>query len=221
MPARFVKPAKVDSDDVLELIAGIQEDFGVRFADNTFAHCTTVGDYFDAVWANLPGSLTSGGKCPSQMAFYRLRAVIDDGTLRPDTPLRDIAGLSYADLRQTLEADGWSMPARKAALATQGLSFLAAIFTTIGLWSFIGPWALLMALIMLIVTVQLLHNRVFTTGWPSVSTLGEVAREMAYLNTNRLLLRGAKYSRRMLWDRVLTVLGSDERQPIVPASGLY
>jgi hypothetical protein len=221
MPAGFTKPSKVDGDDFIELIMGIEEDFGVRFANDAFAHCLTVGDTFDVVWAKLPPSLTSGGKCPSQTAFYRLRSALGDRTVRPDMPLRNISGLSYANLRETLEADGWAMPARRAAAATQVLSLLAAIATTVGLWSFVGPWALLMALIVLITTVQWLHKRVFTVGWPSERTLGDVAHEMAYRNTNRLLLRGASYSHRMLWDRFVNVLGEGAGGPVVRASGFY
>ncbi len=221
MPARFTKPPKVDSDDFVQLIMGIQEDFRVRFADDAFAECSTVGDTFDVVCAKLPRSLTSGGTCPSQMAFYHLRYALRDRALRPDTPLRIIAGLSYANLRQSLEADGWAMPARKATAATQGLSLLAAMATAAGLWAFIGPWALLMAFITLIAMVQWLHKRVFTVGWPSALTLGEVAHEMAYRNTNRLLLRGASYSPRMLWNRFVTVLGEDQDGPVVRESGFY
>jgi len=221
MPARFTKPSRVDGDDFVELIRGIEEDFGVRFANDAFRNGSTVGDAFDVVWAKLPRVLTSGGKCPSQMAFYRLRSAIGDRTVQPDMPLRDIAGLSYADLRQTLETEGWVMPARKAAVATQGLSLLAAIATAAGLWGFVGPWALLMTLFVLIIMVRWLHERVFTVGWPVARTLGDVAHKMAYLNTNRLLLRGASYSQRMLWDRFVTQLGEDGCNPVVRASGFY
>ena len=221
IPGRFTKPSRVDDDDFVELVMGIEKDFGVHFANDAFKDCLTVGDTFDVVWSNLPPSLTSSGKCPSQMAFYRLRSAMGDRTVRPDMPLRNIAGLSYANLRQTLEADGWAMPVRNAAVATQGFSLLAATATAAGLWSSLGPWALLMALIMLIAMVQWLHKRVFTVGWPSARTVGDVAHEMAYLNTNRLLLRGASYSRRMLWDRFVTVLGENERRPLARASGFY
>lgn len=221
MPALFKKPSRVDGDDFVELIRGIEEDFGVRFVDDAFRNSSTVGDTFDVVWAKLPRALTSGGKCPNQMAFYRLRSAIGDRMVKPDMPLRDIAGLSYADLRQALETGGWAMPPRKAAAATQGLSLLAAIATAAGLWDFVGPWALLMALFVLIIMVQWLHERVFTIGWPAARTLGDLAHKMAYLNTNRLLLRGASYSRRMLWDRFVTHLGEDGGNPVLRTSGFY
>ncbi|WP_443751107.1 hypothetical protein [Asticcacaulis solisilvae] len=221
MSARLTKGSRIDGDDFVELIMGIEEDFGVRFADDAFDDCLSVGDACDVVWAGLPRRLTSGGKCPSQMAFYRLRAAIGDPALRPDTPLRDVKGLCYVRLRETLDAQGWAMPARTPSLATLGLSVLAAILATAGLWPVIGPWALLGALIVLIVTVQWLHGRIFTVGWPSARTFGEVAHEMAYLNTNRLLLRGASYSRRMVWDRFVRVLGEDAHGPVVRQSGFY
>jgi hypothetical protein len=210
MPALTTKPSRVDADDFDELIMDIEEDFGVRFANDEFKNCMSVGEAFDVVWTKLPRSLTSHGKCPSQMTFYRLRSAVGDKTLRPDMPLRSIARLSYADLRQTLEADGWKMPVRNAAMATLGFSLLAAIVTMAALWPSIGAWALLLALIAFIVMVQWLHNRVFTVGWPTARTLGDVAKEMAYLNTNSLLLRGASYSQRMLWERVLAALGASE-----------
>ena len=221
MPASSTKISRVDGDDFVELILCIEKDFGVRFANDAFGDCLTVGDAFDVVSAKLPRSLTSGGMCPSQMAFYRLRSAVGDRTLRPDTPLCNIAGLSYAKLRQVLEADGWAMPPRNPTAATLGFSLLAAIATAAGLWSSVGPWAFMMALVVLFMMVQLLHSRVFTVGWPSARTLGDVAREVAYLNTNRLLLRGASYSHRMLWDRFATALGNDARRPVVRASAFY
>lgn len=217
-----VRASKVDDDDLLELIMNIQDDFGVRFSDEAFQNCANVGEVFDVVWAGLPDSVKSGGKCPSQMAFYRLRAAVADRTLSPNASLNEINGLRYIELRRTLAKQGWDLPGRTCAPATWRGSYLTALATATGLWSHVGPVALLWAFGAFVATMTILHLKVFTSTGPEAATVGELAREMTALNGGKLLRRGASFTRPMLWDRFVRTLRDDATHgQVLRESGFY
>jgi len=200
----------------------IEEEFSVRFDNDAFEHCGTLGEVFDVVWAGLPASMTSGGKCPSQMAFYSLRRAVGDRKLRPDTPVNQIEAFRYADLKRALARQGWAMPGRRCAPATWWVSFATTLITVVVMWPYAGPDALVWAFGAFVLAMTVLHLKVFTSTGPDAATLAELVREMTALNCGKLLQRGASFSRHMLWDRFVRRLReSGIRGPVSRASRFY
>jgi hypothetical protein len=217
MAARWKKVSSVDDMDFCEAVMGLEADFGVSYDQDAFRDCLTAGQAFDVLWAGLPSALTSGGKCPSQMAFYRLRAAIGRRDLKPGTRLGDIPGFSYVALQRVMRADGWNMPVRAWAAQTWCLSLLTSGSVLIGLYAYLGWAAWVVAAIVLWASIKLLHDKVFTSTGPYSQTLGELARRVTDCNTQTLLRKGASFSRRMIWERFVDDLGGD----VVRESGFY
>ncbi len=209
--------ATVDDLDLAGVVGDMERAFGLSFANDAFYSCVTVGQVFDVVWAALPEAAKSGGKCPSQMTFYRLRAALGDRALRPDTPLSGIAGFHYIRLQKGLRREGWEMPARCIQPVTWWLSLLSAVAVGAEVLRLArGDAALMSALATFVVVPWVLHRWVFTSGGPPAKTLGELAHAVADGNAGRLRMRGGTFSRRLLWDHFVRVLANfAEDGPVV------
>jgi hypothetical protein len=216
--------SRICDDDVCDFIRGVERDFGVRFARGAFEHCETAGELFDSIVAALPETAKSGGKCPSQMAFYRLRAAIGVPELKPETRLTDIPGFRYVVLERLLRRRGWKAPWRAW---TGGFAPAVVIFGAIAAAPWLSDWigwfwAIMGVLVVALYATQFLHRWVFTSGEAHASTLGELAREFAEINAGKLRVRGASFNRRLLWQRFVDTVSEDARDgPVVRESGFY
>jgi len=223
-----VEASLVDADDLGRLIARIEKDFGVSFGKDAFEACETVGEVFDFVWERLPEAATSGGKCATQMAFYRLRSELGDRNLKPDTQLSDIKGFRYIALQRSLERQGWKAPEREAIVSLLSwcplLAWLAAMFAAA--WAadhrLVGSWVCFLPLPIPLFGAYALHRWVFTWGRPYAATLGELARHFVLANALRFRAQGATFTRRWLWDCFEGWLSEKAMGgPVVRKSGFY
>lgn len=62
-----------DGDDV-DVLEAVERAFGVKISDAESEDCETFGQLFDVVWAKVRRPNQIVLKCPSAIAFYRLRA---------------------------------------------------------------------------------------------------------------------------------------------------
>lgn len=66
-----------DGDDVT-VLTSIEQAFGIKISDAEATNCETFGQLFDVVWAKLEKADLVGLRCPSAVAFYKLRAGLGD-----------------------------------------------------------------------------------------------------------------------------------------------
>lgn len=219
-----VRLSRVEAEELFcYVLPAMETDFGISFASDAFQNCLTVGDVFDVAWAQLPAAGKSGNKCTTQMAFYRLRAALGNGDLKPDTCLSDIHRFRYDRLERTLEGQAWRAPRRKFVAGTWWGAIVVGLITGLAFAQVVPvDMAIATAVIAAIAAIIPLHTRVFTAGGPKAATLGQLARDFADVNIGKLCRQGARFNRGLLWQRFVDALScSVEGGPVVRESGFY
>lgn len=124
--------------DTVELVLAFEEEFEISIPDQDAETLTTPGQVADYVLSRLQDN--PDGPCPSQVRFYRLRAILMQAfglprkAIRPQTPLREILPgnirQQWAQLRQ-IDATTRFPPLQRAPLfllaGTAGIPALAFI----------------------------------------------------------------------------------------------
>lgn len=81
-----------DGDDV-HVVVDVEQAFGVKITDAEAERCETMGQLFDVVWRKIASAREAGLRCPSAVAFYRLRAGLRgcglEGPITPDFNLAE------------------------------------------------------------------------------------------------------------------------------------
>jgi hypothetical protein len=197
------KNTRVDDDDLDDFLIGLHRSLDPLLNDGTFAGARTLGELSDAIWRQLPDKARSGGKCPTSMCYYRLKAYFrakhPGQVITPHTRLSDIRAFSYHDAEQELEHNGWNMPGRKVVAAT----WLMALATAIAFYASLSPYigidgSVIVAGIVFLFGLAGFHS-ILTGGLPKTETVGDLAREMRTSNLGLLIRNGASLSRAEVW----------------------
>jgi hypothetical protein len=64
-----------DGDDI-DVLYAIEKTFGVKLSDAEAVHCETVGQLYDVVSSKLNMPEVRNLRCPTALAFFRLRAAL-------------------------------------------------------------------------------------------------------------------------------------------------
>lgn len=194
-----------DGDD-LDLLACIEETFGIRFDDTETMGCITVGDLYQAFLSKFPVSTVSG-KCATAMAFYSVRRFLRSqgisGSISPRDQLGDLTNRPRAWLLADL-----AKPTETHTLdgASEGTTLIGCVFVTIGCAAFANSTSLLMALIPFtavyagaaIIRASLSPCRDMTVGELSIAVAG---RNFAHFSD-----RGADRREHTIWTALQTLL---------------
>jgi hypothetical protein len=84
----------IDSEDIDELLLGVEKSFDIKFANSELSHVTTFGEFCDHITNKI--ELENSDDCTSQQAFYKLRESIanslefDMKELTPETSITEI-----------------------------------------------------------------------------------------------------------------------------------
>jgi hypothetical protein len=183
----------------IDLIEEVEEAFGIKIADKEAEQCETVGDLYIAVCAHVPEWDTQSGKCSSSMTFYKIRRALDPDRTTGLTPRTVLTGsdrpaklfgmlASKTGLRLP-EADQTWLGKAGGLVFTFGL--IAVIATLL-----MGHWAVSG----LMLVIGALGGVV---GWmdrgklpPGISTVADLVRRTAPLNTPGLRTEGGRPSDR-------------------------
>lgn len=193
------KNIRVDGDDLDDFLIDLHQSLGSRLSDEAYKNANTLGEISDAVWRQLPDEAQSGGKCPTSMCYYRLKAYFrmqhPKQPLGPHTRLSAIEAFSYHDLMRAFGDKGWQMPDRRAVSATWLSALAVGVITAL---LPLGNFSIGLGIPVFFFGLYGFHH-VFTTGLPRAQTIGDLAREMRTRNLARLIDDGASLSRAEIW----------------------
>ena len=192
---------RIDADDLaFDLLPGLERSFGVVL-DRDLRHVVTVGDLYALLCtARARGSWTGeSAGCATQMAFYRLRAVLHQFGLercaRPDTRLASSRLPAPKRFKATVEREtGLTLPAPpgswQALLGCLGLPSSAVL----GLIERNG-WLALAGLLVALVLIKV--DRCRWTG--TYASLRSLATATAALNHRAFVAAGARNAEDDVW----------------------
>jgi hypothetical protein len=197
--------------DEVDFIEHVEKRFGVAFDASDYPAWLTLGDIHGSLMKRLGSIEGPGGKCASQMTFYRLRRAAGSGNrrARPGTPLDTLHLGSPGETLRALARCGFGLPdahggwlAALAALILIGSGLALGLAAWSGDASF-GRWSVL---------AMLLSVAIFSgapTSYPSgVATLGDLARHVAAVNPMKLKAHGAGLRPGDLWES-LRIMASE------------
>src|SRR6266481_165950 len=135
-----------DDLGMVEVVINLETSFSIRFADAEVGAWRTVGDIYSTLRSRVSNSGKRAGRCATAMTFYRLRRALSelsiDTRLRPDTPVKEMTGLTAKPLfKQVSARSGLRMPRPKVAL-----------------WGALGHWSILAGLIGMLTTAVLVPH---------------------------------------------------------------
>lgn len=198
-----------DNDD-LDLLRDIEQVFDIRIPPAVSRNWWTIGHAHAWLLESLPKG-SKDGRCPTAMAFYRLRSAIEQiatgKPLRPATPLQDLASNPAAFLRTVRRATGLAIPAARSRWA----GVLGGWFISLGM---AGCLAALLSGRFELAAIAAAGTAIggllcwMDRGrYPGeVTTLGDLARRVAALNRNKLRLSGARHMANEEWATLAAVV---------------
>jgi len=214
---------KLVQDDDLDLLRDVEQAFDIRIPPEASMPMRTLGDLHRWLLNTLPPA-QSGGRCPSAMAFYRLRqaakSVEITEQIRPVTPLDALAAKPARFLRRLQKQTQLVLPAAKLRWTGRMGSALVAICLLVGivaaangnlLHAVVSAGGLAFGAILM-----LLDRGAFPGG---LLTFGDLSRRAAALNRKALKLEGARHIAGEEWDALaaiaaeLTALPADQIEP--------
>ena len=197
------KSLGLDSDlDDVEFIERLEQAFGQTFAYEDPAGWYTVRDVFDTLKSRLDVSGQHGEKCPSAMAFNRIRETLRklgvEGDIRPDTNLATLIKGRHDPLFKLLEAQyGWPQSAGNV----NGPGCLLLLIAT--MWM---VWITLSRDLVWGAEWLLALGVIFAFGWVGSNlpryfkgTVGKLAKHYSSMNFNWFVCEGATIDEPSLW----------------------
>jgi hypothetical protein len=195
---------RVDGDDLDDLLSEIEVSFAVTLPRD-LRHVQSAGELFaEILRCRQPDGL--GERCDTQMAFYRLRRLLEGVGLQPS-----------ATPHTTLKGKGLPSPHRVAAMIERDLGLTApgkvisgagcalALALVAGgagaaLWLWSSDWLALWPLVLLV----LMFDR---GGWSGDwATLGSLSEAVASRNVARLANEGSRNDEPQWWNRYARML---------------
>ncbi|MBW7969862.1 acyl carrier protein [Bradyrhizobium sp. BR 10289] len=194
-----------DGDDV-DVLYAVEEAFSVKISDAEALRCETVGQLFDIVSSKLNISEARHLRCPTALAFFRLRAALRRlgyvQRLTPKTDLRTIFRAHRAKSLHDILSRETDLPALELHPATiTALALITACGVAFSLW--FGSWlpllgSAVLAIILGFVLPQTISQR--------TASLGDFASNCAAWNYGRLSKQAGGARRRDVWKAVTIVV---------------
>jgi len=194
--------------DEVEFIEDVERRFGIGFGERDYPTWQTLGDVHASLMRRLGDVERKSGQCATQMAFYRLRRAAGPGNARarPETSLAGLdLGKPDATLRQ-LGRCGLELPS--ADHGWLGITALfAAMIAVLGIAA--GPlssdpttirWSMLA-----LIGCALLFWAASRSYPKGVTTLGELARTVAFRNVMMLKAHGAGLRPGDVWESLRAI----------------
>ncbi|MCI4663992.1 MAG: hypothetical protein MRY74_04650 [Neomegalonema sp.] len=191
----------VEGDDLQDAIAEVEEIFGLQLDDSAYgtSGVETIGELEDVIFAHA--DLGSGARCPSAMAFFRLRRAIGPvkggRKLRPSDRIADHSRYAPIPLaarlkeQSDLRLSGFG-PGRQGRifgrLAIVAFFLLLAAVTAESLIFSLG------ALLLIISAVAIAFRD--PGAFREDETMRDVTRDLVERNIHRLVRQGAKIDKR-------------------------
>lgn len=187
-----------ENSGVRRLAVAIESAFGVKPLD--VPNWTTVGDIYRFV-LETPSPEDQPRKCASAMALYALRRSAGlDRKFAPDAPLTAVfAGAPKQELRRLASETGLAMPSSRAGAGVlAGFGCAAAAVAAL-----IAGLGLIVALPFGVLAAVLIGS---DRGKYPVETLGQLAEQVAGLNFNHFVAKGADGRAQTIWKALTEVI---------------
>ena len=196
-----------DGDDVNVLYA-IEEAFGVKISDAEALRCKTVGQLFDIVSSKLYIPEARNLRCPTAIAFFRLRAALRRSghahRMTAQTDLRAIFrahGATRLHVRLSSEA-GLKLPALHLHPAsTAVLALVTACGVAVSLWA--GSWLPLPGTAVLAIIFGFVLPKTIPQR---IAGLGDFAADCAAWNYGKLSEQAGGARRSDAWKALTTIV---------------
>jgi hypothetical protein len=196
-----------DGDDV-DVLYAIEEAFGVRISEAEALRCETVGQLFDIVSSKLNIPDVRHLRCPTALAFFRLRAALRRlghvHRMRTKTDLRTIFrahGAKRLHVSLSREA-ALKLPALELHPAsTTALALMMACGVAFSLW--FGSWLPLLGSAVLAVILGFVLPKTIPQR---IASLGDFAADCAVWNYGRLSEQAGGARRGDVWKALTTIV---------------
>jgi hypothetical protein len=196
-----------DGDDV-DVLYAVEEAFRVKISNAEALRCETVGQLFDIVSSKLNLSEARDIRCPTALAFFRLRAALRRlGYLERMTPETDLRTIFRAHGARRLhdslsrEADLRLPHLALHAATLPVLAFVMACGVALSLW--FGSWLpLIGSAVVAVVLVYLLPRAISQR----TARLGDFATHCAAWNYGRLAEQAGGARHLDVWKAITTIV---------------
>jgi len=196
-----------DGDDI-EVLHSIEEAFGVKISDEEAFGCETVGQLFDVVSSKLNISKARNLRCPTAIAFFRLRAALRRlGYVHRMTTKTDLRAIFRAHgvrrLHSSLSSEaGLQLPLLQLHPASTAiLAFVAACGAFVPLW--VGSWLPVLAAAVLAIILGFVLPRTIPRR---IANLGDFAVDCVAWNYGSLSAQAGGARRGDAWKALTTVV---------------
>src|SRR5215472_708913 len=198
----------VGDGDEIDVLYAIEEAFGVKISDAEARRCETVGQLFDIVSSKLNIPEARNLRCPTALAFYRLRAALRRlGHVHRVTTKTDLRAIFRAygakrlHLSLSSEAD-LKLPALQLHPAsTAVLTFVTACGVAVSLC--VGSWLALLGCAVLAIILGFVLPKTIPQR---MASLGDFAADCAAWNYGRLSEQAGGARRGDVWKALTTVV---------------
>lgn len=205
--------ALVGDGDEIDLVRDIEAAFDIRFTPDEVRDWRTLGDVH-ATLANRLAPESRDGRCPTAMAFFRLRRALGEtaGTRRvsPSTPLESLAEERPRKfLRELGRRSGLALPTprvRRRGTIGGALAFPGAILALVAIG--VGQWVAAAILLGIVIIGSALIAADPGSLPVGVATLGDLAHRAASLNRRQLRDLGARTLPGETW-AVITAIAAE------------
>lgn len=195
-----------DGDD-LDVLYALEDAFGIKISDAEAIRCETVGQLFGIVSSKLNISEERHLRCPTAIAFFRLRAALRRlgyvQRMTPKTDLRTLFGNRARSLHESLSREtDLKLPALELHPATIAvLALTAACGVAFSLW--FGSWLPLLGAALLAIIVGFALPQTISQR---TADLGDFAVNCAAWNYGRLSKQAGGARSRDVWKAVRTIV---------------
>jgi hypothetical protein len=196
-----------DGDDV-DVLYAIEKAFGVKISDAEALRSETVGQLFDIVCSKLNIPDARNIRCPTALAFFRLRAALRRlGHAHRTTTKTDLRAIFRAHGAERLhfslssETD-LKLPALQLHQAsTIVLALIAACGVVVSLW--LGTWLPLLGSAVLAIMLGFVLPKTISQR---IANLGDFAVECAAWNYARLSTQAGGSKRGDVWKALIIIV---------------
>jgi hypothetical protein len=178
----------VGDGDELDVLRGVEKAFGVKISNAEAHRCETVGMLFDVICSHLKISDARHLRCPTALAFFRLRAALRRrGYVQRITPDLDLRAAFHAHGGRRMHASlarelGLDLPGLQLDSTSANLLVLVwACGFPLAVWA--ASWVPLLACTILTIMLGLVLPRTLPEG---IARLGDFAVSCAAWNYGRL-----------------------------------
>ena len=196
-----------DGDDV-DVLYAIEAAFGIKLSDAEALRCATIGQLFDIVSSKLSIPEVRNLRCPTALAFLRLRTALRRLGHMPlmttKTDLRAIFrahGAKRLHVSLSIEVDLKLPTLQLHPASTTVLAFITACGSAVSLW--VGSWLPLLGSAVLAIILGFALPRTIPQR---IACLGDFAADRAAWNYGRLSDQAGGARRDDVWKALTTIV---------------